>query len=330
MIVFWAIAMILLSVIAFGNRDKLLDQDNYIQYFAETNIQWFTNLWRESPTLFSFFARLVSDEAGWHAWVLLINWTGVTPEVGVRITVVTLNALILLALSRLRRPLWAISLWAITPVALPTIGLFQLRQGFALSIALFFALCRRKPIRGAAIASIVHTTYAFPAAFLLISRLLMGRKEAFRAATVAAVGLVLALSSSALFNAFGGRRVDEYQVGDVEFNWTFVVAIFIYLTVPILALQTRTATNEDPRDREVIDGLAIMHIGICVFLVAAFFVFPFAMTRIGYYVPALVAVLLPQIRLRTPLVLWIVAMVIATVGYDVIKHMADGTYNYFL
>jgi hypothetical protein len=40
--------------------------------------------------------------------------------------------------------------------------------------------------------------------------------------------------------------------------------------------------------------------------------------------------MLPEIRLKNPLVLWIIALVLLVIGYDVVKYSLTGHYSYFL
>ncbi|MFL9927967.1 hypothetical protein P0D88_01500 [Paraburkholderia sp. RL18-103-BIB-C] len=73
-----------------------------------------------------------------------------------------------------------------------------------------------------------------------------------------------------------------------------------------------------------------MHIGLIMFLIISFFVYPFGTQRIIYYGPLLLAFMLPEVRLKNSLVLWMVGLILALIMYDVITNYQLGTYRYFL
>jgi hypothetical protein len=330
-LVFIALAALLLSSIAFGDRSHLLDQDNYIQYFRDTNLNYFNHLWLDSKSLGSFAVKMVTEELGWRLWVVSLNTLGLAPETNVRITVITLNLnlLMIFALSKTRSPILSLVLWALIPTGLSTVGLIQIRQGFALSIAMYFALVQQKPIRGALIASIVHTTFAFPALFLIVARLAARRGYTASVMTACASAMGMALASSVLFNVFGGRRLGEYSQHE-NFTIFNVISLMVYLVVPTLLLWNRDRRADGTPRADVIRELGTMHLSVLVFLIVSFFVYPFGMARIDYYATLMLAFLLPEIRLKNPLVLWVIVLVLVVIGYDVVKWSLVGQYRYFL
>jgi hypothetical protein len=318
-------------MIAFGHRAGLLDQDNYLDYFRETDWTWFSSTWDESKTLFIFAVSMVTEEIGWRFWVAALNSMGISPETGVRITVITLNLLMIQALSKTRWPFISLVLWAMLPFGLAVVGLFQIRQGFAFAIAMYFAIDRRQPIRGALIASIVHTTFAVPALFLIVARLFGKRRPIFGVGAVSAAAVGMSLISALLFNLYGGRRLDAYSQQQV-YTFNTVIALAIYLIVPALVLWTRDkrAHVADTTRAEVTRQLATMHLGVLVFLIVSYFVYPFALGRIGYYGTLLIPFMLPDIRLRNTLVLWLITVAMLVLGYDVVKTYLEGLYSYFI
>jgi hypothetical protein len=328
---FVGIAVFTIGMIAFGNRAGLLDQDNYLDYFRETNWNWFSATWSQSKTLFLFAVSMVTEEIGWRFWVASLNSIGFSPEAGVRITVITLNLLMVRALSKTRWPLISLVLWVVLPVGLATVGLFQIRQGFAFAIAMYFALDRRQPLRGAFIASIVHTTFAVPALFLVLAHFFGKRRPVLGVGVVSAAAVGMALVSALLFALYGGRRHDDYSMLPV-YTLNIVIGLVLYLFVPALVLWTRerSAHTADTNRAEVARLLATMHIGVVVFLVVSFFVYPFAMGRVGYYATLMIPFLLPDIRLRNTLVLWLICVVMLVFGYDVAKNYFEGLYSYFV
>ncbi|MGU7783016.1 EpsG family protein [Burkholderia sp. PU8-34] len=329
-VVFILLSAAILSVMVLGDRSLLLDQDNYINYFKFTDIDWFKSLWSDSSSLLNFAASTMTEEIGWHVWVLAINSIGFDAEVGVRITVVALNAAMIAALWNTRRPIFALCLWAIIPVGLATMGLFQIRQGMALTIAMYMALRWKRPGLGALVAATVHTTFAFPALFLLIARLTQRRGPVVSAVTSMSVGVLLALASRILFANFGGRRVAEYRDLELTFNAAYVVALTVYMIVPMMILYHWKIVRQQQARDFIVNRLAVMHLGLISFLVTAFFVFPFAMSRIGYYAPVMVAFLLPEVRVKHQIGLWLASLVMMMVMYDVVKNFFSGVYSYFL
>ncbi|WP_277185465.1 EpsG family protein [Caballeronia sp. BR00000012568055] len=331
MLAFIALAALILGVISFGDRSTLLDQADYVTYFREASWSWFVALWDHSANLFVFAVKMTTEEIGWRLWVVTLASMGFSPEAGVRITAIALNLLMIFALSKTRWPFFSLLLWAVLPYGLAILGLFQIRQGFALAIAMYFALNRRQPVRGALIASIVHTTYSIPALFLVLTHF-VGKAKAMKGVsvvTMAAVGM--SLVSAVLFTLYGGRRLKAYD--QVEAYTLFsLIGLVIYLLVPAMVLWTRkfrTALDDAARD-EVTRQLATMHIGLLVFLIVSYFVYPFAISRIGYYGTLMIPFLLPEVRLKSRAVFYLSTIVIMVMVYAVVKNYLDGNYSYFI
>ncbi|MFL9927990.1 hypothetical protein P0D88_01635 [Paraburkholderia sp. RL18-103-BIB-C] len=329
MLAFLTLAALILGPLALGDRTGLLDQDNYVQYFRETNLYWFAGLWNESQSIKLFVIRMVTDEFGWRLWVISLSTLGCSPEAGVRITVIALNVLMIYALSKTRWPLISLVLWAVIPDALATVGLFQIRQGFAFAIAMYFALGRQQPVRGAIFASLVHTTFAFPALFLILARLFARRSQFLSVTVVSGAAFTMSVMSSVLFNLYGGRRLTEYSQR-VDYSLTYVIVLGLYLLIPTLFFWTRDEEAEHTASAVVTRELATMYLGILVYLIASFFVYPFGMDRIGYYSALLIPFLLPAIRVKNSLVLWAITGIFLIIGYDVFKKYLSGRYGYFL
>jgi hypothetical protein len=278
-----------------------------------------------------FAIKMTTEEIGWRFWVILLSSMGFEPETGVRITVVALNLLMILALSKTRWPLFSLILWAVLPYGLAIMGLFQIRQGFAFAIAMYFAMNRKQPVRGALIASVVHTTYSIPALFLVLARYLGRRKPWVGVSAVTVAAVVMSLVSAVLFSLYGGRRLNDYgQTETLTIN--ALIGLVIYMVVPLLVLWNRNAQADmqEPVRAEVTRQLATLHIGLLVFLIVCFFVYPFAMGRIGYYSTLLVPFLLPDVRMNKRSTVWLVAIIVLVMIYSVVKTYGDGGYSYFI
>jgi hypothetical protein len=166
---FLVLATAAISIVAFRERSVglIFDQEAYIQYFRSTDWHWLVQFYQNRESDMGFLISLITEELGWRSWVILLNAFGVTPEGGIRTTVVLLNLIVMYSLLQTRRPLIGLLLWLVIPYALATVGLFQIRQGFGLAIAMLFACRFNRPTLGMGLASFVHTTFAVPTALLL-------------------------------------------------------------------------------------------------------------------------------------------------------------------
>ncbi len=326
---FLLLAVAALATLGFGDRSiGVLDQDNYVAYFKVTTWDWVVQFYQDSASLSSFVISLVTEELGWRVWVVLVNSLGMTPEAGVRLTVVVLNLLVMYSLASLRRPLIGLILWIVMPTALATVGLFQIRQGFAFAITMLFAVRLNRPILGALIASAVHTTFAVPA-LLLIAVRICNRSLWIALAGVSAMALVLASSASFLFQNFGGRRLEEYAGYQDDFTIRLIALLVGYMFASVAVLYSSERTALTQRD-ESIRQMCIMHIGLVIYLVAAFLVFPFGKGRVWYCVPLLVPFFVPEIKFRNAIVVWLTVILLSVVTADVVKSYYEEVYIYFI
>jgi len=326
---FLLLAIAVLATLSLGDRSiGVLDQDNYVAYFKVTTWDWVVHFYQDSASLSSFVISLVTEELGWRVWVVLVNSSGMTPEAGVRLTVVVLNLLVMYSLASLRRPLIGLILWIVMPTALATVGLFQIRQGFAFAITMLFAVRLNRPILGALIASAVHTTFAVPA-LLLIAVRICNRSLWIALAGVSAMALVLASSASFLFQNFGGRRLEEYAGYQDDFTIRLIALLVGYMFASVAVLYSSERTALTQRD-ESIRQMCIMHIGLVIYLVAAFLVFPFGKGRVWYCVPLLVPFFVPEIKFRNAIVVWLTVILLSVVTADVVKSYYEEVYTYFI
>ncbi|OAJ53696.1 hypothetical protein A6V36_35760 [Paraburkholderia ginsengiterrae] len=323
----WIAAIVLIYLATAPRTYALLDQDNYLRYFAETSWQWL-RIYREKHTEFMFLVGIVTDELGWRLWILLVNWLGALPEDGVRLTVVVLNAITIYTFSKTRRPLLALLLYIAIPTALSTAGLFQIRQGFAFAIAMYSAIVYRRPILGALIASTIHTTFAIPAIFLIVAHIIRKRTMVAIAAC-SATGIALASAGHFLFERFGGRRLGTYSADTDDFTIKLLFLLAAYGIASALVLYTRRKDKNWSMKR-VVSQFSIVHIALIVYLLVAFFIFPFGKGRVWYYVPMLLPYLIPEIVIKRWLVLGMTVILFAMVGADVVNNYYKNVYDYFI
>ncbi|MPW17409.1 hypothetical protein GCT13_10805 [Paraburkholderia sp. CNPSo 3157] len=326
--IFALLAATMLLILWYSDRTSTLsDQDNYLEYFRQTNWDWLVTSFHRRSSIIDFAVDLFTDEFGWRAWIIFINGFGLSAELGVRITVVVSNALLVYSFSRLRRPLLGLILWLIIPVAFATL-VFQIRQGFAFSVFVFLAVMLRRPLLGALIASSVHTTFAVPAIILIAVRLFEDRQMvALFAGSMA--GVVVAAAGQTLFRHFGSYRIDVYAGYQDNFSIRLLGLVTIYVLAPVMVLCSQPRQKNNPLD-VAIENMSIMTIGLIVYLAVAYFVFPFGKDRVWYYVPLMLCILVPQIKFRNAAMIWMTAGVLGLVATDAIKNYFEGTYAYFL
>ncbi|WP_225936660.1 MULTISPECIES: EpsG family protein [Burkholderiaceae] len=327
---FLVLATAAISILAFRERSVglIFDQEAYINYFRSTDWHWLVQFYRNRESDMGFLISLITEELGWRSWVILLNAFGVSPEGGIRTTVVLLNLIVMYALLQTRRPLIGLVLWLVIPYALATVGLFQIRQGFGLAIAMLFACRFNRPTLGMGLASFVHTTFAVPTAFLLTAGL-FGEKKARALVAVSVVAVVLASAARFLFATYGGRRIDEYTGYQENFTIKLLALLLFYTMASVMVLYS-TWRSPDTARQNSLTRVSMMHVGLFVYLVVAFFVFPFAKGRVWYCVPLLLPFLAPEIKLKNAAVLVITFGVFVAVAADATKSYFEGVYHYFL
>jgi hypothetical protein len=328
---FLLVGTLMLVLLATGARHEpsILDQDNYLEYFRTTTWDWIVQLYDQRVSTTNFVVSMITEELGWRIWVIFLNSLGLTPEFGVRLTVVMLNALVMLALLGVRRPMLGLILWIIVPPALATVGLFQIRQGFAFAVAMVLTTRFQRPLTGWVVASLIHTTFAVPALLLVAIRALLVRGKWLALGGASVMALVLASSASFLFQNFGGRRLAEYSGYQDDFTIRLVLLLIAYMFASVLVLYSSWRAP-DSRRQTALTELALMHVSLVLYLVAAYFVFPLGKGRVWYCIPLLLAFLIPEIKFKTTAVWWVTAAVLLVLSADVVKSYYEGVYIYFL
>jgi len=328
---FLLVGAVMLALLATGERHvpNLLDQDNYLEYFRTTTWDWIVQLYDQRVSTTNFVISMITEELGWRMWVISVNSLGLTPEVGVRLTVIILNALVMFALLGVRRPLLGLILWIVIPPALATIGLFQIRQGFAFAVAMVLTTRFQRPLTGWVLASFIHTTFAVPALLLVAIRACLRRGKWLALGGASVMALVLASSASFLFHNFGGRRLAEYAGYQDDFTIRLVLLLIAYMFGSVMVLYSSWRAPHSRRQIALTE-LSLMHVSLVLYLVAAYFVFPLGKGRVWYCIPLLLAFLIPEIKFKTTAVWWVTAAVLMVLSADVVKSYYEGVYIYFL
>lgn len=328
---FLMVAALMLVLLATGERHvpSLLDQDNYLEYFRTTTWEWIVQLYDQRTSTTSFVISMVTEELGWRMWVISLNSFGLTPEAGVRLTVILLNLLVMLALLDVRRPLLGLILWIVIPPAMATVGLFQIRQGFAFAVAMVLTTRFQRPLTGWVLASFIHTTFAVPALLLIAIRACRPRGKWHALGGASVMALVLAFSASFLFQHFGGRRLAEYASYQDDFTIRLVLLLTAYMFASVMVLYSSWRAP-DSRRQNALTELSLMHISLVLYLVVAYVVFPLGKGRVWYCIPLLLAFLIPEIKFKTTAVWWVTGVVLMVLSADVGKSYYEGVYTYFL
>jgi len=327
-----AYAALALTVIAFAlslDRSNLLDQNEYVDYFIiGPTLDWLEIFALDPDALLSGLIGIFADEFLWRVWTAVVGWL-LEPTTGVLATIFTLNVLMALAFARLRQSIFALLLWTFLPVGLAVTGLVQLRQGFALSIFFCTALRWRRPLLGLIIAAAVHTTIVVPLGCYAAVRVLR-LKRLPGAFLCAALATAVALVAGALFDIFGGRRLQVYAPDEGATSIFFALGSALLLLPSIWWLAEKPRADEDPQQRMAIDACALAHIGTSVFVIVCFFVFPLGTSRIGYFTQLLAIPALCSVRLTGPSFTFAIAPAYLALVYWTIKAVVTGEFAHAL
>lgn len=310
------------------DRSYLLDQDNYVTNFVEERaLPWLRGPSEQQSFLQVLITHAVSEEVLWGVWTSVLGAI-LDPVTAVQFTVYFLNALLIVSAWRTARPEFALLLWILLPVGFAVTGLIQIRQGFALAVMMFGALSLRRPALGAAIAAMIHTTFALAFVFAFIGRLCRSREQVGFAITVL-VAFLGAYLGAVLFDLFGGRRlVYVVQEGATSINYVFAGLLAILPSV-FWVFRDRRA-DADARAATSISQLALVHIGVTAFTLFSFFLFPLGAGRAGYITQLLLIPILPAVAMRRGVVpRTIVSLLLVFLLYLVGKSYFEGTYAHY-
>jgi hypothetical protein len=98
------------------------------------------------------------------------------------------------------------------------------------------------------------------------------------------VCVILALLGEALFQMYGGRRIEAYLQSDEEVLTTnFLIGLFVLMSLPmVLCLSKDSRLGSAVRERGVLQDYLILYLGLLFFLVASFLFFPIGNYRLPY------------------------------------------------
>jgi hypothetical protein len=326
-LLFGLLAVLVTCYAIFTDRTHFIDQQNYVDSFAESaTLEWLTSLFSHESILEGLVTQIFSEELLWRVWATALG-SLFDPVVAVLVTVLILNLLIIATAWRLPMPSLALALWVALPVGFAVTGLLQLRQGFAFAVMLFFALQLRRPVLGALVAGMLHTTFALAFFFTLIGWLFRSR---WRLALLA--GLLTAFTGAylgaMLFEIFGGRRILVYSVQEGATSINYVLGGLICI-LPSLHLLLTTNARADSTESRTLSNLALVHVGVTAFTIFSFFMFPMGAGRVGYLTQLLLIPILPSLR-KQGIAAVLFALLVLYLFYLVGKSYVDGTYDVLL
>ncbi|MEO8296172.1 MAG: EpsG family protein [Burkholderiales bacterium] len=280
--VIFSIACVITYLIAFliaANRTDVLDNENYLNYFSHNDL--LTVLWQKivsEESILKSFLMIFTEEI---FWLVLAHLVGafLSPAAATVAAVIFLNVAIFLGMSRFKGFPIGVILWIALPMCLSVVGFFQIRQGLAFSVFCLFYFLGGPVVLGAVIASAIHTTFLVPLVIVLMARIFRGERRPllFIFACIVVFGAIASLGGI-LFADFAGRRADIYETDEGVSSFNYLVGV-ILLAAPSLSL---VLSN---KDRPV--GLSQLgcqlSVGISIWLIVCFFLFPIGTSRVGYY-----------------------------------------------
>lgn len=327
----WLALLLVVLIYALGSdRTFFTDQLNYLEYFAQApSLEWLNRLFT-AGSLQTLVVAIISEEVLWQGYAAVLG-SVLSPGAAVYFTVAATSVLLALAVLRVRDPVLPMLLWIMLPVGFAVTGLLQLRQGFAFAVLMYVALRWERPVLGALLAAMLHTTFALVLPFALIARL--WRRYPLLALLVAvSFAFGVAYVGGMLFELFGGRRLQIYSVEGGDATSIFYVFGAWLCSLPSLhRLVAEPIADESPQLRMVLDNLAVVHVGVIAFVSASFFIFPLGAGRIGYLVMLLLIPILPSMRPRTSVsAAGIYSLLCLYLIYLTVKTGLEGTYGIYV
>ena len=261
-----------------SDRDNVIDNQAYIDYFAASGLERLADFW--DGVLqggVKGFASLFTEELLWWCWIVLLS--GLDPLTAIRVTTICISFLMFAACLTYRNSLLAWTLWLLHPLAFSMVGYYQIRQGFALSIYLGSGAVFGRYGLGLVLASLVHTTFLVPLSLYLIA-MVLNLPRSLKVMLVALSALAMPFIFAKLFEAFGGRRTEEFSVSEGATSLTFLMSMCLFLLLPTFLLARKSARSLVP---STLVEFVLNYLSLIFFLISSFFIFPLGTNRMGYY-----------------------------------------------
>jgi hypothetical protein len=268
----------LLFYVSTAERTLVLDNDNYISYFSHGDlISDFIYAALDGKEVVKSILRFFTEE---FVWLVFASAVGgfLSPDVAVVFTVVLINLMVAYSLWRLGVGPLGLLLWCVFPVCFAVVGYFQIRQGLAIGVFFCWVVAGFNPLVGALLASMIHTTFLVPLLVAVILAILPSRVNLYHfcfAVVFLCFAIFFGVQDS--FSELAGRRSETYDVSEGAESLNFVIGIVILVSPSFYVAIFRDKFSE------IIVSISMLHIGISIWLVLAFFVFPLGTARVAYY-----------------------------------------------
>lgn len=264
--------------VCFSDRSQVLDNDNYIRYFSDDGqlVRFFDGL--SEGDLLLGVAKFVLDEFVWQCYSVVLSYLS-APSFSVYATVVLVDSAVFYALWRSGAGLLGLMLWLLLPVCFSMIGYFQIRQGLAVAVFFIGLVWGGAAWLLAMIAAMIHTTFVIPV-FIVFFGLIPWFKNrlVLRYFLMLVVFVVICVFAGGMLGDFGGRRAEIYGQGDGATSINYLLGV-VGLSIVSLVVVVRGVGEFGV----VPVSVAQIHLGVVVWLVVAFFIFPLGTSRVGYY-----------------------------------------------
>lgn len=269
-VLFFFVSIFVLFWIFNLNIQNFPDYPSYYNYFYFNQLGYFWSRWLTIHNIFLNILHLFTGEILWALYTDSLKLCMV-PSAAVMFTTLLSNALLLFSVYKLKNPFLALLLWIILPVAMATVGVMQIRQGFAFAIFMFMALVLSRPLLGALLAAMIHTTFFIPLCFLGLYFLFKKNKN-YLVFFILFLSIAMATIGDIYFAEIAGRRVAYSVNGDV-YNINYVIGIVLISVPTLMAMYKNKEWSY----------LLIMHFGLFVWALVCLAEFKIGNSRVGYY-----------------------------------------------
>lgn len=272
------IFLCVLCFIFYYDRANVVDNQNYVDYFLGGRLDAIYLLMSNDVSFLEIFALLIAEEFLWSIITELFS-VFFNPEFSVYVLVALVNVTVFLSIWRMNNSLLALLLWLIIPVGFSVVGFFQLRQGLAFSLLLYGAY-KNKTLLWVIAASLIHTTAVLPALFYLIYYIFIrGKGYAIQILVSSLCAFALAIMGGYVFENFGGRRLDTYNIEDGATSLFYVIGSSLLMIFYLWSfIRSRSSDAYMPEGYISLAGF-----GVCLFSAFSFYLFPVGTLRVGYF-----------------------------------------------
>jgi hypothetical protein len=280
------------------------------------------NLLRDSFTIEKIAIVFFSEEFIWLLFTKIFSEI-FSPNISVYILSLLVSLFVLFGCLRTGKPIVAAILWVVIPVGLSTVGLFQLRQGLAYSL-FFYGAYYSKPGKIGLLSCAIHTSLTIPYLYYMLDLFFRRFNSWIAAATFAAfLAAWMATIGGYVFETFGGRRLESFDIGDGAESINYVISSLLFA-----AFYLSSYAHYYRRNNTAARIFSFAGFGVSAFVIFSFYIFPIGTSRIGYFLMLFALPLLSEsgalnlARYKEPRVVC-GSFVILFIVYQAIKSLAS-------